>query len=76
MPEENLSPSETVRATIRQTDGLISFRVRSGKGAKPAKIPAGDFNEVVSLLRSTVEPVCTAASQLETSDDSDSDVAE
>ena len=76
LPEENLSPSETVRATIRQTDGLISFRVRSGKGAKPAKIPAGDFNEVVSLLRSTVEPVCTAASQLETSDDSDSDVAE
>tara|TARA_B100000131_G_scaffold176957_1_gene170781 strand:- start:2683 stop:3150 length:468 start_codon:yes stop_codon:yes gene_type:complete len=59
--EENLSPAETVRATIQQSDGTISFRVRSGKGAKPAKIPAGDFAEVVSLLRSTVDAVMNAA---------------
>jgi len=65
LPEEDLSPSETVRSTIRQSDGIVSFRVRSGKGAKPAKVPAGDFSEVVELLRSTVAPVVAAASQLQ-----------
>lgn len=65
LPEEDLSPAETVRSTIRQCDGLVSFRVRSGKGAKPAKIPSGDFSEVVTLLRSTVSPVMAAASKLE-----------
>tara|TARA_B100000131_G_scaffold176957_1_gene170789 strand:- start:5579 stop:6052 length:474 start_codon:yes stop_codon:yes gene_type:complete len=67
LPEEDLSPAETVRSTIRQSDGMISFRVRSGKGAKPAKIPAGDFAEVVELLRSTVGPVTAAASNLQPS---------
>ena len=65
LPEENLNPAETVRSTIRQSDGIVSFRVRSGKGAKPAKIPSGDFSEVVSLLRATVEPVMAAAGKLE-----------
>ena len=65
LPEENLSPAETVRATIRLSEGLVSFRVRSGKGAKPAKIPSGDFSEVVSLLRATVEPVMAAAEKLQ-----------
>ena len=69
LPEEDLSPAETVRSTIRQCDGLISFRVRSGKGAKPAKIPAGDFSEVVELLRSTVGPVTSAAGKLQPSDE-------
>jgi hypothetical protein len=55
--EEMLSASETVRRTIKQEDGMISFRVRSGKGAKPAKLPAGDFSEVVELLRGTLEAV-------------------
>jgi len=62
--EQDLSPAETVRATIRQSDGVISFRVRSGKGAKPAKIAAGDFGDVVSLLRSTVDAVVNAADSL------------
>jgi hypothetical protein len=69
LPEEDLNPSETVRSTIRQSDGIVSFRVRSGKGAKPAKIPSGDFSEVVSLLRSTVEPVMGAASRLQLASD-------
>lgn len=62
--EQDLSPAETVKATIRQSDGVISFRVRSGKGAKPAKIAAGDFGDVVSLLRSTVDAVVNAADSL------------
>ena len=53
-----------MRRTIRQDDGQISFRVRSGKGSKPAKLDASDFSEVVELLRSTVEAVENAGSKL------------
>ena len=73
LPEEDMSPAETVRSTIRQSDGLISFRVRSGKGAKPAKIPAGDFSEVVALLRSTVGPVTAASEKLQGAPSDESD---
>jgi len=62
--EELLSASETVRRTIKQDDGTISFRVRSGKGAKPAKLGAGDFREVVELLRGTVDAVEQAGMSL------------
>lgn len=64
--EDNLTAAETVRRTIRQDDGQISFRVRSGKGAKPAKLAASDFSEVVELLRSTVEAVESAGQKLST----------
>jgi len=61
VPDEDLSPAEMVRDTIRNVEGTIQFRVRSGKGAKPAKIPAGQFGEVVSLLRTCVPLVQEAA---------------
>ena len=63
-PEENLTAAESVQRTIKVDDGVISFRVRSGKGAKPAKIPAGDFAETVKLLRSTVAAVVQAGESL------------
>jgi hypothetical protein len=62
--EERLSAAETVRRTIHQEDGIVSFRVRSGKGAKPAKLPADSFAEVVELLRGTVEAVEAASTTL------------
>ena len=62
--EENLSAADMVRKTIRQDNGVISFRVRGGKGAKPAKLPADNFAEVVELLASTVESVEGAADKL------------
>jgi hypothetical protein len=65
--DENLSAAETVRRTIRQDDGQISFRVRSGKGSKPAKLGSEDFAEVVDLLRSTVDAVENAGLKLSTS---------
>jgi hypothetical protein len=75
--QDNLSPAETVHQTISLSDeGLVSFRVRSGKGAKPAKILAGDFSEVAELLAGTVEAVEGAASRLSPSlapDDSDAE---
>ncbi len=64
LPEYDLSPSEMVRETIRNTDGMITFRVRGGKGSKPAKIPSDRFSEVVGLLRSTVSLVESAADSL------------
>ena len=63
-PEENLTAAESVQRTIRSEDGTISFRVRSGKGAKPAKIPVSDFAETVKLLRSTVAAVVQAGESL------------
>ena len=63
--QDNLSPAETVHHTISMSDdGLVSFRVRSGKGAKPAKILAADFSEVAELLASTVDAVEGAAARL------------
>ena len=64
IPENDLSPAEMVRDTIRNIDGMITFRVRGGKGSKPAKIPSDRFAEVVGLLRSTVELVEAAADSL------------
>ena len=72
LPEQvsyNLSPAEMVRDTIRNVDGMITFRVRNGKGSKPAKIPADRFSEVVSLLRSTVSLVEKAADSLADSEE-------
>jgi len=63
-PEENLTAAESVQRTIKVDDGVISFRVRSGKGAKPAKIPSGYFAETVKLLRSTVPAVVQAGESL------------
>tara|TARA_R110001583_G_scaffold153585_1_gene305297 strand:+ start:1022 stop:1489 length:468 start_codon:yes stop_codon:yes gene_type:complete len=66
--EEHLSPADTIRRTIRLEDGVISFRTKSGKGSKPAKIPAGMFGEVVELLSGTLPAVQGAATSLTGSD--------
>ena len=65
------SVTDTIRSTIGCEGGVVSFRVRSGKGAKPAKIPSEDFAETVKLLRSTVAAVQSAGEGLTSSDDSD-----
>ena len=62
--EESLSPAETIRRTIRVEDGMVSFRTRSGKGSKPAKIPLAQFGEVCALLTETVSAVEAAGSKL------------
>jgi hypothetical protein len=70
--EETLSPAETIRRTIRVEDGVVSFRTRSGKGSKPAKIPVAMFSEVCELLTGTVSAVLSAGQSLAPSED-DSD---
>jgi len=62
--EVQLSAAESLRQTAKQEDGIVSFRVRSGKGAKPAKVAAGELGEVAALLRSTVEAVTAAGAKL------------
>lgn len=62
--DEDVTAGEMVRRTIRKDDGIISFRVRGGKGAKPAKVSADNFAEVVELLRSTVDAVEDASTSL------------
>ena len=72
--QDNLSPSETVHQTISMNDeGTVSFRVRSGKGAKPAKVSLGEFSEIAELLRSTVDAVESAGDRLTGTDDSHDD---
>ena len=61
----DLSPADTVRQTIRKDEeSVISFRVRSGKGAKPAKVASDDFSDVVELLSGTVDAVEAAGGSL------------
>lgn len=62
--EEIVSAPESIRRTASISDGIISFRVRSGKGAKPAKVPAGELYDVVTLLQGTVKAVESAAKSL------------
>jgi len=65
LPEEgNLPAAEVIRRTLQIEDGVISFRVKSGKGAKPARISIEDFPAVVQLLVSTVEAVEAAGHSL------------
>ena len=63
--DESLPASEVIRRTISIEDGVVSFRVKSGKGAKPARISMDDFQSVASLLQSAVEQVETAGKALD-----------
>ena len=58
------SAAEVVRASIQSKDGVVSFRVRNGKGSKPAKVSVEDFAEVVDLLRGTLDAVEAAGEKL------------
>lgn len=67
IPEEEAverSAAEMVRHTIKQSEGVISFRISSGKGSKPAKVNTDEFSEVVELLQGTVDAVEGAVSSL------------
>ena len=63
---EDTQPSvaDTIRSTATCEDGMVSFRTRSGKGAKPARIPADSFAEVIGLLASTLDAVESAGESL------------
>lgn len=62
--DDNLPASEVIRRTLSLEDGVISFRVKSGKGAKPARVSVDDFAAVVQLLSTTVDAVESAGRSL------------
>ena len=62
--DDNIPADEMIRRTLRIEDGIVSFRVKSGKGAKPARVPLADFQAVVDLLASTVDAVEAAGKKL------------
>lgn len=62
--DENLPAHEVVRRTLAVEDGTVSFRVKSGKGAKPARISLDDFRAVADLLSSTIDAVESAGKSL------------
>ena len=62
--DETLPASEVIKRTLTIEDGVVSFRVKNGKGAKPARIPLADFAAVVALLSSTVDAVEAAGKKL------------
>lgn len=66
MDSDELEPSasDTIRSTAACSDGMVSFRTRSGKGSKPAKIRSESFADVVALLSSTIDAVEGAGESL------------
>ena len=62
--DDNIPADEMIRRTLRVEVGIVSFRVKGGKGAKPARIPLDQFAEVVKLLASTVDAVEKAGAKL------------
>ena len=71
--QEQLSPAETIRRTASVEDGMVSFRTKSGKGSKPAKLPLAMFSEVCELLAGTVGAVEAAGGQLSGTPSDDGD---
>ena len=63
--EDNIPAAEMIRRTLRLEDGIVSFRVKGGKGAKPARIPLEHFAAAVALLAGTVEAVEAAGRKLD-----------
>ncbi len=71
LPEEgdlHLTAAETARKTAAVTEGVLTCRTTSGKGAKPARYPVGQLGEIAAFLRSTVSAVEAAVSEVEDQD--------
>ena len=62
--EQSIPAHEVVRRTIAIEDGIVSFRVKSGKGAKPARIPLTQMNDVLNLLESALPAIEKHAANL------------
>ncbi len=82
-PKPYYTASEMVDRTIgldapRDEDGkvvgdpdTVAWRVASGKGAKPAKVPLTAFSEIVDILESRVDKVREVIASLEAEEDAD-----
>ena len=62
---KSLSPVDMLHATISNTeDDRISFRVGTGKGAKPTNLAPEEMGAVVAFLREVTPQVQAAASKV------------
>lgn len=48
--DEDLPAADVIRRTIALDDGVVSFRCRNGKGAKPARVPVEQLSSMVDFL--------------------------
>jgi len=62
--DTSYTAAEMVKRTAKAKDGVISFRVRDGKGSKPAKVAADQIGDVAELLAGTISAVETAGQTL------------
>ena len=60
--DNDIPVSDVIRRTITMEDGIVSFRCRNGKGAKPARVPVDQFAEMVAYLVE-LQPAIEAASK-------------
>jgi hypothetical protein len=60
--DNDIPVSDVIRRTITMEDGIVSFRCRNGKGAKPARVPVNQFAEMVAYLVE-LQPAIEAASK-------------
>lgn len=63
---ENIPAAQVIRDTISIEDGVVSFRVKNGKGAKPARIPVGQFREFIDFMRSAESAIDNRVAALQT----------
>lgn len=62
---KTFSPVDMLHATISMTeDDRVTFRVGSGKGAKPTNLAPSEMAEVVNFLRDTLPAIQKAAKGL------------
>tara|TARA_R110002074_G_scaffold396053_1_gene584980 strand:- start:101 stop:550 length:450 start_codon:yes stop_codon:yes gene_type:complete len=61
MPVAEKTPAEIVRETIGLEDGVVSFRTKDGRGARPTRITEGELAGVVTLLLEVEGQVLAAA---------------
>jgi hypothetical protein len=59
IPREGaFSPVDIVRQTIHiDEEGMVSFRMDEGKGAKPVKVSLSDFSAVVGFLNECADQI-------------------
>lgn len=67
IPERTGSQSavEVFHRTVENDEGTLSFRLTDGKGAKPARLPVGDFIKVITVLEKALPAIEAAISEIE-----------
>ena len=63
-PEGRIPAAEMFKRTVTLEDGVISFRLRNGKGSKPARIPLAEFAAWVEQAEGAADQVANRLKSL------------